>query len=369
VSPERPRYLVLDAYRFLAAAGVMAYHFANHLSPLRGVHEEVLTGFRLFVDFFFALSGFVLMHTYGDRIRSWPAYLDFLRRRLARIYPLHFGVTLVYVCAGLAAAAAGAKLNHPETFDLGLIAPNLLLVQAWGVVDRVGLNVVSWSISSEFFVYLLFPLFVALLARLGAQRTLLAALLFAGAFVAWRSLAGLRPWLEATYDLGSLRAVPTFLAGMAVQRLVAAQPPRPIGWAAAHGLAATIPLLILVGAPENLVVALFPLAIFLIARAERGGAPTLLQGRLFSALGDASYGVYMLHSLVAIAVVALARLSHRNDPAFLLALGALGMTLSTLLALASYRWFETPLRRLLSGAATKPARVEESVALARGAAS
>src|SRR5690348_226466 len=46
----------------------------------------------LWVEFFFALSGFILMHVYGTRLHEFAqgrGYASFLRARLLRLYPLH----------------------------------------------------------------------------------------------------------------------------------------------------------------------------------------------------------------------------------------------------------------------------------------
>jgi peptidoglycan/LPS O-acetylase OafA/YrhL len=43
----------------------------------------------LAVDFFFVLSGFVLAHAYGQRLRAEMTTLDFMKVRLVRLYPLY----------------------------------------------------------------------------------------------------------------------------------------------------------------------------------------------------------------------------------------------------------------------------------------
>ena len=84
--PESPprRYVVLDSYRFIAALGIVIYHFEPHFGVFRPHQTEVLDRVQSLVDFFFVLSGFVLMHTYGTRVDDLGSYADFLRKRLAR---------------------------------------------------------------------------------------------------------------------------------------------------------------------------------------------------------------------------------------------------------------------------------------------
>src|ERR1700722_18830107 len=52
----------------------------------------------LWVEFFFALSGFVLTYVYGSRAgefwRGFGTYFEFLKARLARLYPLHLAMLL-----------------------------------------------------------------------------------------------------------------------------------------------------------------------------------------------------------------------------------------------------------------------------------
>src|SRR5580704_16247440 len=52
----------------------------------------------LWVEFFFALSGFVLTYVYGARVMefwSGKAYVPFLKARLTRLYPLHLFMLFV----------------------------------------------------------------------------------------------------------------------------------------------------------------------------------------------------------------------------------------------------------------------------------
>src|ERR1700744_1253463 len=51
----------------------------------------------LWVEFFFALSGFVLTYVYAARMRDlWTSrgYLTFVKARIARLYPLHLFMLL-----------------------------------------------------------------------------------------------------------------------------------------------------------------------------------------------------------------------------------------------------------------------------------
>lgn len=159
----------LTGIRFVAAAWVLLYHLQGPLDRiglLVPVVADVLRVGRLGVDLFFALSGFILAHTYLRRLG--PALkvrgtLDFWWLRLARIYPVHL---VMIVVAGVAVFAQ-AKVTG-EALDRDWLTPvdlvkNLFLVQEWGPEPQRGWNFVAWSLSMEWLAYLLFPLLVLLL--------------------------------------------------------------------------------------------------------------------------------------------------------------------------------------------------------------
>lgn len=363
MSAGRHRYRVLDAYRFLAASGVVFYHFENHFQPFLAAPTHVLERFQFFVDFFFVLSGFVLMHTYGGRIGTVAAYRDFLRKRLARIYPLHLATIALFCAIGAATVVLHVTVRDRSFFDPSLLPANLLLIQAWGMTDHAGLNIPSWSISAEWFVYLLFPLLALLVRRSGAPLALLIAIAFVVAIETVRAAAGLPPGDAATIDFGNLRALPSFLAGMATYVLVDAMPARRIHWPVAHGFAIGVVALMLVSAWPYLIVALFPVLVGLIALAERGGEPSVLASRAGVTLGNASFAVYMIHTFFQVAAVIAARATGWTSVPQLIAIAAVTYGVIVLASVASYRWFENPLRRRLSRGSSS-GRIEPQVSRA-----
>jgi peptidoglycan/LPS O-acetylase OafA/YrhL len=160
----------LTGIRFVAAAWVLLYHLqvplaTLHVLAIPGVADVLRVG-RLGVDLFFALSGFILTHTYlrrlGPALKGRGA-LDFWWLRLARIYPVHL---VMIVVAGVAvvgqAKVTGEALDRDWLNPIDLLK-NLLLVQEWGPEPQRGWNFVAWSLSMEWLAYLLFPLLALLL--------------------------------------------------------------------------------------------------------------------------------------------------------------------------------------------------------------
>jgi peptidoglycan/LPS O-acetylase OafA/YrhL len=76
------RYEVLDGMRGIAAIIVMTYHCFMHSLPF--VNKNSYTA----VDFFFILSGFVIMHSYGRRLAMGMSPIDYILRRVIRLYPM-----------------------------------------------------------------------------------------------------------------------------------------------------------------------------------------------------------------------------------------------------------------------------------------
>ena len=338
------RFRVLDTYRYIAAVGVVAFHFELNVQPFLGHPTAIFEKMHLFVDFFFVLSGFVLMHTYGARMHKFADMRLFLRKRLARVYPLHALMTLVFMAISVLIAVLHLKIDRTTTFDLSLAPANLLLLHAWGLASHMGLNYPSWSISAEFFVYLLFPAFLFVLLRFGPLATLMLAVAFATLMGAWRDLEGMRTWTQATNDFGNLRAVPSFMVGMALHVLLSKGREVKVPWWLAHAAAATLVALMLAKAPSLLIVALMPGVIYLLAGAEMHQPASRLAGPLGQRLGEASYGTYLIHAAVMVFTVAVfKRLPHVTALDLAFGAGAV-MVVTTGLALLSFRYFENPLR-------------------------
>lgn len=82
---SKPRYEVLDGLRGVAALCVVTFHMLECYSS--NVTESFMAHGYLAVDFFFALSGYVLGYAYQDR---WDkmSYKDFFKRRVTRLHPM-----------------------------------------------------------------------------------------------------------------------------------------------------------------------------------------------------------------------------------------------------------------------------------------
>ena len=93
--PERHRYAPLDGLRGLAIAAVFAFHY--RIVP-NSPGEWGWAG----VDLFFVLSGFLITGILFDSLGEDHYFRNFYIRRALRIFPLYWGLWLVFIAVMLA---------------------------------------------------------------------------------------------------------------------------------------------------------------------------------------------------------------------------------------------------------------------------
>lgn len=155
----------LTSLRGLAALWVMFYHLREYIG-----FEAFLQYGYLAVDFFFILSGFVLALTYQEKISQAGKSLravtvDFYVKRIARIFPLHVFILFTMLCAYFIIDQLKGGDIFVGRFSFEAFFQQLFLVHNWGHSERLSWNVPAWSISTEIFAYIIFPLLVLLTSK------------------------------------------------------------------------------------------------------------------------------------------------------------------------------------------------------------
>lgn len=144
----------LTGLRFYAAFWVFLYHFFPVYTDLPKV--DLLEVGYLGVDVFFVLSGFILTYVYYGKFFvnkiSIKDYYNFIIKRFAKIYPLHFILTLIFIPL----LFVGKYVFHQDALKVypNTLINNFLLIHAWGTTSHYSWNFPSWSISAEWFAYL-----------------------------------------------------------------------------------------------------------------------------------------------------------------------------------------------------------------------
>lgn len=361
----RMRFSVLDSWRGLCALWVVLYHFR----VLSHINDAWITrhGF-IAVDFFFALSGFVIAHAYGDKLTGGAQRLRFFLRRFGRLYPLHLVTLAAVVAMETARWAAGRHLGHDigrPTFagetSFPALAANLALVQGLGFFQKFSWNIPSWSISVELAVCVIFAVTSIL------RRPLATALVLAGGaslLLYW--LAHNDPWEGHT---ALTRGVCGFVMGVLAQRLHGLF--REKGW--------TVPGWIEFAAPGLAFAAMwfwdqtiwpasalmFAGIVFIFAF-EAGPLSRLMKIPALMAWGEASYSIYLIHYPLVLGVFGAAAVWGAVTGTDLLVQGrtldldlgspwlgdlaTLGFLAAVVsLATLTYRWIESPGRRWFNG--------------------
>lgn len=278
----------LTGLRGVAAVWVVLFHL---LGP--GVDAVTRAGY-LGVDIFFILSGFVLSHVYFRKqgFLTRPGYVRFLLTRLARIYPLHLA-TLMLLLVVIAAFPGFIQYFRPGSFTLAAFIANVLLIQNWGGHPELGWNRPTWSLSAEWFAYLLFPLYILLLRRLNHWSvSLTIALLCLSATVAATMLTGGQN-LAGVGVAGMLRMGGEFSAGCFLYHAFTSgfRLSPAVGYAVAIstllGLDSGLPL-------QGLSLVSFATIVLLSAQSDNL-VSTVLSTRALVYLGEISYSIYLLH--------------------------------------------------------------------------
>ena len=382
------RLAQLDSLRGLAAVMVIVFH-CRWNTPLRDL--SFFDAGYLWVDFFFVLSGFIMFYNY-PRLESLRDFRRFLVLRLFRIYPLHLGMLAVSLAheTALHAVSGGGERGRES---VGTFLLNLALLNGVGI-EAPSFNYVSWSISAEFWTYVVFGLFAWGWAK-SSRGTILAACGAVSVCALAFLLTPALPNLNQVHLLAFPRCLFSFFLGAALcAALPALRNRRDQGGTAASALqvaviAACVALMTFMGrqptAWELVMPVMFAAVIAALAWWPASRVSTLAQSRPLLRLGDLSYSIYMIHMVVLTAMLLALRIGlkapmvdGRLQISGILGTACLGAALPIVLYISglTHRWIEEPGRqlgrtladRLAPRSATKPAeQVSQTIPNSRAA--
>lgn len=351
----------LTGIRGVAAMAVMLYHIPQQ-PAFAAFRIALFDRAYLCVDLFFVLSGFVMAIGYRDIAATLPTaarYGAFLRHRLARVFPLHLVVTLAFLARAMVDMSGDG--GRPGAFD---VVANLLMIQSWGL-GTVALAGNSWSVSTEWVAYLLFPLIaIGAASRLRPGLAIAAVGLLTLVALSGIGIKGPMDVVQRTSILPVLRCLGGFTLGVRAHH-VADHPAvraRLRGDAAFAIVCALIALAFLVPEGDLIVVPLLPLLIlccFYEGRAVR----TILANPVAMRLGVISYSLYLWHPLFRDIAARIVGMLHGSGVTQFDALAYLALIAGTLLFCElSYRVIEMPGHRFILWRAIRPSRSVGGVA-------
>ncbi|GGL77397.1 acyltransferase family protein [Wenxinia marina] len=286
--PRPTTVLHLQHLRGIAALMVVVHHVVREQPGVPAWLADSDLG-RAGVLIFFVISGFVMMHTASDE----PAG-RFVARRIARVVPLYWAMTLVYYVVILRRdIGQGAALASVDELLLSLFfVPHYHT----GVPDRIWpILVPGWTLNHEMVFYGLFAAGLALGRPRLVAGTVILSLCVAGPLLR-SDVAVLVTWTSPLMLL--------FLAGMGLSRLWDRSGCRglqlllPVG----AGLVVATSFGVPGGGSTGPVMAVGAVAVVAGALAFEGEG-RVWRSRSAALVGDASYSIYLAHTIVLILVL------------------------------------------------------------------
>ena len=368
----------LTPLRGIAALLTVIFHVGLMVAPLVS-NSNLLNRMYLMVDFFFVLSGFIMCHVYGKLFStgiSAAAFKKFAIARFARVYPLHF-ITLLYTIVLFFIAA---RLGIPKVPVIQIenswfsIITNLLLLHSMNFHNWFSWVHASWSISTEWWAYMVFPFLVMPFTKLTASgKTVVTFLCFAGYLCISFFIISLVtvpkeiPFVKinpadisinVAYQFGFLRCLCGFVLGMMMYQGFTNNWGKKI---LANGYTMGITALALFtsmhfGLPDVISVSFLP---FLLLSAAYGSKSIdkLFAIKALQRLGDWSFSIYLVHQPLMFTIFSLMAYFNPADPKnappapSMLITWCICMVFIVITLLVSsfmYRFWELPARRWIN---------------------
>jgi len=301
----KKEYKALTGIRGIAALWVLVLHFRGELTallPSFSFFKPIYSIGHYGVDLFFILSGFIITYVYardGVYTFSLTGIKSFLHKRFARVYPNY--ITTLAIYAAMVFLASVLQLQIHGQYGWGEFALHALLLNAFPFADSGAWNYPAWSVSAEFFGYLLiFPLCMLLIKKTSVRKygVLLSFLLLA-LHLSLINLEYIQKWSPLTqivfqFTIGSLLYV-----GLKHSKTFVKQCTR---YSDYLFLVVVVSLFILHDSiyewvSHTLLIMYIPILLVSLFH-EKGGIHYILSRRLFHHLGVISYALYISHSIV-----------------------------------------------------------------------
>lgn len=306
----RHRFENLSSIRGVAALLIAIYHFPVIFA---GADLPALRNAFVATNLFLALSGFLMMAAYSEKLQGWSAYGSFAKARVKRLVPLHILSTAMILSApfvvygaqvGLSALLEGRYFGDmpPVSLPVEHLLAQAFLLQGFGMLPELVLNFPAWSMGVLLYCALLFGAICVALPR---------------RFWGWAfgALALVGFWLIATqstnrmgstHDFGFARGMVHFFVGalvhLAWQSLhETAFWKRLSGWADTHhavsiGLAILFATTVVAHSLTSLLLPLVLALLLLSLSQDTGDLRGFLGGRVFDWLAQRSYAIFMTHA-------------------------------------------------------------------------
>lgn len=275
----------LESLRGIAALLVAIMH----LCYIFQAYVTYTSYLYLMVDLFFCLSGFVLALNYIRNINNLNEFLSFNKKRILRVYPLHFFVLQLFLVIELFKYLLENKYNiimnnHAfETNDVFGYLSNLFLVQVF--FDKPSFNIPSWSISTEVFSYIIFSLIILFVKK--KELIVILIITISGCYLMINTnsldiITGLESVIRCLYSF--FMGVGLYIFYNKINLKIF--------------LLITIIAMILLPFNEIMISIIFCFLIYLLYERHLKGKTSFLERPVMIFLGAISYSIYMIHTFI-----------------------------------------------------------------------
>ncbi|MGC8549504.1 MAG: acyltransferase family protein [Acidobacteriaceae bacterium] len=156
VKAKKERLPALSGLRILAALNIVFFHYSN--PKWFGPFAPIVANGYTSVSFFLMMSGFILAYNYEERARAGKLKAkNFWIARFSRLYPVY--MLALVVSLGMLADEWHAR-THAQ-FALGMVLTPLML-QGWSPSLSTFWNTPAWTMCTEAFFYMIFPVVILL---------------------------------------------------------------------------------------------------------------------------------------------------------------------------------------------------------------
>ena len=285
----------LESIRGLAALLVVFFHIPKW-NPTLDI--RIINNGYLMVDLFFVLSGFVIYNAYVGKINSAKDLFRFQFLRFGRLYPVHIMFLIAFIFIEITRYLALSKLGItiPDTKpfsenNLKAIFQHLFLIQAILPTNNAAtFNGPAWSISVEFYTYLIFGAGIFLAEK--KKNVLFSLLAFASVLLlVSETTFGLKDFLRclAGFFIGCLTALATNKFKTNVPKYFSLM------------VFVAIALFLQLKTSKQYNISIYFLTAAMIASivlSRNGYLNNILNLKMLTWLGSVSYAIYMSHAAI-----------------------------------------------------------------------
>jgi len=306
----KPRIKSLDGWRGILCLLVVFHHYDSKYIPSYFFENFLIRQADLLVDFFFIISGFVMSFNY-KHFNNLTDVGVFIKKRFLRLYPLLLFSSFLFFLFEIFSRNTFSNFIHKDIDNFSLIksfVDTIFLNNSTSLLGNTwGINRPTWSISAEFYAYIVFSIILLIKAIKKRKLSWVIALVISAFILFTYSFQG--EYTNA--EFGFLRCIYLFIIGVIIEQL---PPVKTKSYAFVEILLFTSSLCILYinkylitssiiqHCIELLIIPLLFSMIIYFTINGSGYISSVLSTKSIQWLGKYSYSIYLNHAIILLAL-------------------------------------------------------------------